>query len=393
MDVGVITASLAKVHLQEVFITAEEQKTKEFKLKSITGKCPVLETEQGYLVESAAIARYIARMGAGNLAGSNPKETSEVDQWIDIVHNQVQTPVFTILKATFGWAPVESDAFNAAIKDLKDALMVLNTHLQGKDYLVGNRITVADVVAALTLLPAFQVALEGGFRKAIPNLSLWLERFTKISEVVARLGHVKFCQKIIKPVAPSKKEEKKEEKKAAPAKKEEDEEEAPKEKKLKNPLDSLPPSNFVLPDFKTFFVNNKDKRNEGMARFWGTYDPEGYSLYFAHYDKYEGEGVVMYQTANLMNGFLQRLDNFRAHVFSMMAIVGEEPNLEIESVWLFRGKGIPEEMTEHPQWEYYTKRELDINKDEDKKLITDFFCAKEGDIVNGLKVQQCKMHK
>ena len=101
----------------------------------------------------------------------------------------------------------------------------------------------------------------------------------------------------------------------------------------------------------------------------------------------------MYQTANLMNGFLQRLDNFRVHVFSMMAILGEEPNLEIESVWLFRGKGIPEEMDDHPQWEYYQKRELDLKKDEDKKLITDFFCAKEGDIVNGLKVQQCKMHK
>jgi len=42
-----------------------------------------------------------------------------------------------------------------------------------------------------------------------------------------------------------------------------------------------------------------------------------------------------------MNGFLQRIDNFRNHCFSMMAILGDEPNLEIEGVWLFRGKGIP----------------------------------------------------
>jgi hypothetical protein len=50
-------------------------------------------------------------------------------------------------------------------------------------------------------------------------------------------------------------------------------------------------------------------------------------------------------------------------------------------------------MIDHPQFEYYTKRELDINKEEDKKLITEFFCAKPGHIVNGMKVQECKMHK
>jgi hypothetical protein len=29
-------------------------------------------------------------------------------------------------------------------------------------------------------------------------------------------------------------------------------------------------------------------------------------------------------------------------------MLGEEPNLEIEGVWLFRGKGIPQEMKDHP---------------------------------------------
>jgi elongation factor 1-gamma len=50
----------------------------------------------------------------------------------------------------------------------------------------------------------------------------------------------------------------------------------------------------------------------------------------------------------------------------MMAIIGDEPNLDIESAWLFRGKGIPQEMQEHPQFEYYQKKELSVDKDEDK---------------------------
>src|SRR5690606_25981630 len=107
----------------------------------------------------------------------------------------------------------------------------------------------------------------------------------------------------------------------------------------------------------------------------------------------EGEGTVLYQTSNLMNGFLQRIDHFRKHCFSMMCIMGEEPNLDIESVWMFRGKGIPQEMLDHPQFEYYTKKELSTDKTEDKQLISDFWCAKAGDKINGKTVQECKMHK
>ena len=94
-----------------------------------------------------------------------------------------------------------------------------------------------------------------------------------------------------------------------------------------------------------------------------------------------------------MNGFMQRIDHFRKHAFAMQCLLGEEPNLEIMGVWMFRGKGIPQEMIDHPQFEYYIRRELDIKKDEDLKLITDFWSCKPDDIVNGLKVQECKMHK
>ena len=77
-----------------------------------------------------------------------------------------------------------------------------------------------------------------------------------------------------------------------------------------------------------------------------------------------------------------------------MAILGEEPNLEIEAVWLFRGKTIPQEMLDHPQFEYYQRRQLDVNNEADKKIITEFFCAKSDvTTINGAKVQECKMFK
>jgi elongation factor 1-gamma len=248
------------------------------------------------------------------------------------------------------------------------------------------------------LIPVYQTVLDGGFRKAMPNVTAWIEGLVKLPEFTSRIGNVKFTQKAIKPVLA----EKKEEVKAAPAKaaakpapKDDDDEEVEKKPAGKNPLDLLPPSKFVLPDFKTYFVNLGDKKaTEGMQHFFDNYDPEGYSLWFSHYEKYEGEGVLLYQTSNLMNGFLQRMDDkFRNHCFSMLAILGEEPSLEIEGVWLFRGKTIPQEMIDHPQFEYYQKRQLDVKNEADRKIISEFFCAKAESKINGVTVQECKMFK
>lgn len=77
----------------------------------------------------------------------------------------------------------------------------------------------------------------------------------------------------------------------------------------------------------------------------------------------------------------------------MHAVLGEEPKLEIKGVWIFRGKGIPAEMKDHPQFEYYKVKELNPENDDDKALITDFLCAKDGDVIQGKPVQECKMHK
>jgi elongation factor 1-gamma len=359
----------------------------------------MLETPQGNLVESAAIARYLASQGEGNLAGSDAWETAQINQWVDFSHTTMQPFFYNIVRAVFGFGdPVDSDVYNNSVKEFKEIIMRLNTHLQGKSHLVSNRITVADVAVAVQLIMVFQTVFDAGFRKAIPNVSAWIENFVKLPEVVRRIGNVKFSAKALKPtnVAEKKKEEAPKPvaapKKPAPTG---DDEETEKKPSGKNPLDLLPPSKFVLPDFKTYFVNLGDKKaTEGMDHFFQNYDPEGYSIFFVHYDKYEGEGVVLYQTSNLMNGFIQRMDDkFRNYCFSMAAILGEEPNLEIQGVWMFRGKGIPQEMIDHPQFEYYQRRELDVTKAEDKKLITEFWSAKPESIANGLKVQECKMFK
>jgi len=35
----------------------------------------------------------------------------------------------TVLKAHFGWAPADTDVYNNSLKELKDNVKLLNTHL------------------------------------------------------------------------------------------------------------------------------------------------------------------------------------------------------------------------------------------------------------------------
>jgi len=95
-------------------------------------------------------------------------------------------------------------------------------------------------------------------------------------------------------------------------------------------------------------ITNAPDKREAVAEFWKLYDPKGFSIWHIHYDKYEGEGVQFTHTLNLMNGFLQRLDHFRKYSFGAMGVYGEEPDLQIRGVFVWRGTGKPAEITEHP---------------------------------------------
>ena len=61
-------------------------------------------------------------------------------------------------------------------------------------------------------------------------------------------------------------------------------------------------------------------------------------------------------------------------MFGTMGIYGDEPNLHVRGVWMWRGnEECPEEMKQHPSFEFYKKRKLDATKAEDKALIMDYW--------------------
>ena len=261
-----------------------------------------------------------------------------------------------------GWIQFCKDRHKRAWNDATACLKILDNHLKVNTFVVGKKLTIADIALVSVLVSPFKFIFEEKFRKSVPNVTKWFESICELPAFAKVWGKVRLCLKEFEPFVhhaehyktaekaektekpaeeeqKAKKEKKPAEKKEAKPKaekkkkekeveEEEDDGEPKPEKKEKNPLDLLPPSKFNLFDFKTLYVNAVDKK-EALKFFWENFDNEGYSLWIIKYIKAPGEGKVLFLTNNLMGGFLQRLETFRKYAFGVHGVYGEEPTLEI----------------------------------------------------------------
>jgi len=82
---AIISANICGQTVEEVLINQkDEDQYKDYKNKVPTGKFPALETKEGFLFESSALAKHFGRVSpTSNFNGSNNHEAALVDQWID----------------------------------------------------------------------------------------------------------------------------------------------------------------------------------------------------------------------------------------------------------------------------------------------------------------------
>lgn len=147
----------------------------------------------------------------------------------------------------------------------------MNTHLASHTYLVGDCVTLADIITVCILFNGFKVILTKSFTSEFPHVERYFWTLVNQPNFKKVLGDVEQTKSVPaiatkkhgqtkeaakpKPKEAPKKEAKKEEPKAV------EEEEAPKPK-AKNPLDLLPPSKMVLDDWKRLYSNTKSNFRE-----------------------------------------------------------------------------------------------------------------------------------
>lgn len=364
-----------------------DNKAADFLNMNPAGKVPVLDTGAGFVFESNAIATYIARLDKSKgLLGRNDLEAAQVDQWLYFCSNEIEPSVLAWLGPILGYIAFDDDVNAQAQANVKKALTTLNYYLERHTYLVGERMTLADIVVACALAPLYQRVLEPRLRTPHACVNRWFETislqpFVKqqlhleqaawctVAQKPTKFGEKKAEKKEEKKEDKPKEEKKKEEKKPKEEKKkeekkpkakeedEEEEEEEVKEEKKPNPLDSLPKSTFILDEYKREYSNKKI--DESTAYLFEHFETEGYTAFWCKY-KYNDELTAAFKSTNLVGGFFQRMEKMHKYAFGQMLIVGTDACHEVIGFWLIRGKGVlPEIMLDVCDVELYDWTPID----------------------------------
>lgn len=175
-----LVAEFAGVEYENApFTMGITNKTPWFLKLNPNGKIPVLVTPSGGgIFESSAICRHLATTSDAAEAALYPRPTgpedlrrAHVDQWMDWT-NSFDEPSVSVLYPAFGMAkfPYEEARFKAGLEKFVDTLAVLEKHLAdaGTKYLVGNDLTMADLVLASSLIMWYMAVMDESIRTKAP---------------------------------------------------------------------------------------------------------------------------------------------------------------------------------------------------------------------------------
>jgi glutathione S-transferase len=166
-------------------IAGEHQKPDFLKLNP-AGKVPVLVDGEMVLTESVAIVRYLGeKYPEKRLVPSEPKARAQLDRWLLFTATELEQPLWRITKHTRLYPeekrlPAEVELARA---DFQRMAPVMDAHLEGREFVLGNQVSVGDFVLAYTLDWADMLELLMSF----PRLKAYMERMYKRPHAALRI--------------------------------------------------------------------------------------------------------------------------------------------------------------------------------------------------------------
>ncbi|WP_416065663.1 glutathione S-transferase family protein [Rhizobium sp. ZK1] len=137
---------------------------------------PAIKDGDLVLNESLAINLYLARKYGGELGGKTVEEDGLMTMWTIWAVSELDGNTGKIV-STYDDGKENTEAGRAVIdvacRTMKRPLSVLEKHLEGKDWIVGGRFTVADLNIAEVLRYAQS---ETALFAAHPNIDAWIQR-------------------------------------------------------------------------------------------------------------------------------------------------------------------------------------------------------------------------
>lgn len=152
----------------------------------------VYEDGSTSLSDGNAIAFYLAN---SQLKGSSLLTQSQVLQWLSIADNSLLPSVCGWVLPATSAANKPKESMNEARNSLLKEVDALNKALANGTFLVGDKVTLADIAVFAALLPAYEHVLDSETRTKYQNVDRWFETILKESHVTSVIGNFKYFQK------------------------------------------------------------------------------------------------------------------------------------------------------------------------------------------------------
>jgi glutathione S-transferase len=170
-----------------VDLPAGENLSPEFLRLNPAAKLPVLVDGNQVLTESAAIVLYLAeKYPEGRLLPASLTERAQAYRWLLFTVTELEQPLWRMARHGFIY-PEEKRSpqdIRLAREDFRPMVEVLDRHMQGRSYVVGDAATVTDFVLAYTLDWANEETLLEDF----PELRRYMENMYRRPQAVMRIA-------------------------------------------------------------------------------------------------------------------------------------------------------------------------------------------------------------
>jgi glutathione S-transferase len=168
-------------------LLAGENRSPAFLKLNPAGKIPVLVDGDLVITESVAIALYLAdKYPEKGFAPTDPVERAQLNRWLLFTTTELEQPLWRITRHTSLYPEnkrLPADVVLAS-EDFMRMGAVLDEHMKGRQFVVGNSVSVADFVLAYTLDWANEAHLLGEF----PRLHEYMERMYERPHAAPRIA-------------------------------------------------------------------------------------------------------------------------------------------------------------------------------------------------------------
>jgi glutathione S-transferase len=165
----------AEFEFEVVNLLAGEHQRPEFLRLNPAGKLPVLVDGDLVIPESAAIVLYLAeKYPQSKLLPADLKTRAQVYRWVMFAMTELEQPLWRITRHTALLPQDKRLPQDAALarEDFTRMASVLERHMAGRAFIVGDALTAADCVTAYLM----DWANEQGLLEGKPNLQAYLKR-------------------------------------------------------------------------------------------------------------------------------------------------------------------------------------------------------------------------